>query len=232
MRKWISDISKALVGNILVVVLATAGVSISAWLQSLPWYVIALSGIGAFGLTFFSINQLAVFRERRSNGFATLDNERIEATLRKWLDNLRYKIQADPQDNRVFQFKAEDSDNRVMIVARPKEGLTEFILVGGSWTIPQDLQPKFDGMTDDERNGMLEELKIEMLRLKVSYSGFIHPLRQVGVQVRVPCDETCTQSLFLQQFETAKFAYILMTVVMEKALRQTGNEPDENSSQP
>ncbi len=232
MRKWISDISKALVGSILMVVLATASVSILAWFQSLPWYVIALSGIAAFGVTFFSINQLAVFRERRSMGFVTRDNKRIEATLRKWLDNLRYKIQTDPQPHMLFQFKAEDDAGRVMIVARPKGELNEFIIVGGSWKIPPDYHPKFDGMPDDIREGMLEELKIEMLRLKVSYGGLTHPLRQVGVEVRVPCDETCTQSLFLQQFETAKFANVLMTVVMEKALRQTGNRPDEISSQP
>lgn len=211
-------------------VIITAGVPILAWLQSLPWYVIALSAIGAFGLTLWAINQFAIFRERRSKGFAAQNNDKIEATLRRWLDKERFKIKSDPRENMHFQFKAEDDAGRAMTVARPKD-IEEFIFIGGSWKIPPDLHPKFDEMPDEIREEMLEELKVEMLRLKVNYIGLKHPLRRVGVEVRVPCDEAFTQSLFLQQLQTARYAYILMTVLMEKALRRAGHDIDKAPSQ-
>ena len=219
-RSWVSETSKGFVGGVLALVITTVGIPVLAWLQSLPWYSIALSAVGAFALTFWCLNQLATFRQRRGRGFATSDDEHIEATLRRWLDRQRYKLSSVHETSGRFQFNAEDNAGRKMVVLRPKNVGEEFIVVGNSWKIPPALVPRLDAMAEDIRDEMLDELKVEMLRLGVHYAGLAHPLRDIGVEVMVACDETCTQSRFLEHFDRAKNAYLLMTVLMRRALRR------------
>jgi hypothetical protein len=226
----LGDLSIEVIGGLMLIVI-TLGVA--RWAMVLSWAgpLIILMIVAFLGLGLLILNQLHIVGQRRSRGFASLSNDKIEATRRKWLDKERYSIRNEPQSNMLFQFKAEDNVGRNMIVARPKE-IHNFIIVGGMWNIPSAVQPMFNNMSDEIRQDMLGDLRIEMLRLKVSYVGLLHPLRQVGVEVRIPCDETCTQSLFLQQFSTARYAYMLLTEVMTRALRCAGHDPDKIPTEP
>ena len=183
-----------------------------------------MSAIASFGFAFWSLNQLTDYLRRRKRGFANQDDIKIEATLRSWLDKWRFKISRDAQPNMLFQFKAEDNLGCVMLVARPKD-VNSFILIGGIWNIPPELETQFNSMPDNMRMDMLENLQIEMLRLGVSYIGLDTPLKKVGIEIRVPCDENCTESVFLREFQKARYAYLLMTTIMRKSLRHAGYVP-------
>jgi len=79
---------------------------------------------------------------------------------------------------------------------------------------------------------MLAQLRIELLRMKVDHVGLKHPLRQVALQVRVPCDETCTEAVFIQYWVTTKFANIMMGEIMRGALRREGHDISKIPYQP
>lgn len=203
----------------------TSWAVIWAFLRSLgPWILVIAFTLVATGLLI--INQFHIVLMRHRRGFATMKNERIEATVRNWLDKQKYAIRNNPNQKMLFQFTATDMDGRNITVCRPFAE-DNFIFIGGSWNIPPDMEKWFDQMPKDAREEMIEQLRIELLRMKVDNIGLKHPLRQVAVQVRVPCDETCTEAVFLQYWVVAKFAYIMMVEVMRGALRREGHDTNK-----
>ena len=201
-----------------------------AFLASLgPWIIVIAFVLVAIGLLI--INQFHIVLMRHRRGFATMKNERIEVTVRKWLDKQGYAIRSSPDDRMLFQFVATDNERRNITVCRPVAE-DNFIFIGGGWNIPPDIEKWFDQMPEASREEMLEQLRIELLRMRVDNTGLKHPLRHVAVQVRVPCDETCTEAVFLQHWGAAKFAYIMMTEVMRGALRRAGYDINKIPNQP
>jgi hypothetical protein len=228
-KRKLDDLSTHVIGGLILIgilFIATYWAIVLSWAG--PSIILLAMGLLAIGL--FMVNQVDIIKTRRSKGFAHMKNEKIESILRKWLDKRGLKISSDPQPNMLFQFKAEDMLGRAITVARPRN-LDNFIIIGGSWIIFSQDQSLFDNMPDNIRSEMLENLQIELLRFKVNYDGLSHPLRKVGVEVFLPCDETCTESLFIQQFDTARFAYITMTTIMTRALRQANISRDNIPTQ-
>ncbi len=187
--------------------------------------------LGVLALTLFALNQLHIIRMRHKRGFATMKNEKIEATVRNWLDKQGYSIRSVPDPKMLFQFVTTDNAGRNITVCRPTAE-DNFIFVGGAWNIPPEIEKWFDQMPEASRENMLEQLRIELLRMRVDNIGLKHPLKQVAVQVRVPCDETCTEAVFLQHWVAAKFAYIMTVEVMRGALRREGYDIDKIPNQP
>jgi len=194
-----------------------------------PWIIVIAFACVALG--FFIINQTHIVIRRHRRGFASMKNERIEATLRNWLDKLGYSIRSAPNTNMLFQFIATDNAQRNITVCRPIAE-NNFIFMGEAWNIPPETEKWFDDMSEDSREEMLAQLRIELLRMKVDHVGLKHPLRQVALQVRVPCDETCTEAVFIQYWVTTKFANIMMGEIMRGALRREGHDISKIPYQP
>ncbi len=194
-----------------------------------PWIIVIAFACVAIGLLI--INQFHIVLMRHRRGFTSMKNERIDTTLRSWLDKLGYSIRSASDTKMLFQFVATDNQQTNITVCRPIAE-DNFIFIGGNWNIPPDIEKWFDEMPKDSREEMLSELRIELLRMKVDNSGLKHPLKQVAVQVRVPCDETCTEAVFIQYWVTAKFAYIMMGQIMARALRREGHDISKIPNQP
>ncbi len=228
-KKKLSDLSTEIIGGLILIGFVSWAV-IWTFLQSLgPWIIVITFALVALGLLI--INQFHIVLMRHRRGFATMKNERIEATVRHWLDKQRYAIRSSPDPKMLFQFVTTDMAGTNMTVCRPVAE-DNFIFVGGGWNIPPSLETLFDQMPEDSREEMLEHLRIELLRMKVDHTGLKHPLRHVAVQVRVPCDETCTEAVFLQQWVAAKFAYIMMVEIMRGTLRREGHDITKLPNQP
>ncbi len=178
------------------------GVGATIWAIVLDWGpVIILIATAFVVLGISAVNQLYILKQRSKRGLST-SNNKIKNRIRDWLDSEHYKIQSDTQHNEHFRFKAEDNIGRQVIIARPKGELEDFIIIGGNWQIPPEYHEKLHNMAEDIKQAMLEELKMELLRLKVDYQGVKLPLRQVGVESRIACDETTGRLQFLQLFST------------------------------
>lgn len=229
LKKKFDDLSTEIIGGLILVGFVSWAV-IWAFLQSLgPWIIVITFALVALGLLI--MNQFHIMLMRHRRGFATMNNERIEATVRRWLDKQGYAIRSSPDPKMLFQFTATDMAGSNIIVCRPVAE-DNFIFIGGNWNIPPDMEKWFDQMPEASREEMLEQLRMELLRMKVDNTGLEHPIRHVAVQVRVPCDETCTEAVFLQHWVSAKFAYIMMGQVMRGALRREGHDVNKIPHQP
>jgi len=229
LKKKFSDLSTEIIGGLILIGFVSWAM-IWAFLQSLGvWIIVIAFALVALGLLIMNQFHIVLMRHRR--GFATMKNERIEATVRNWLDKQGYSIRNAPDPRMLFQFVATDNEQRNITVCRPAAE-DNFIFIGGAWNIPPEIEKWFDKMPEDSREEMLEHLRIELLRMKVDNIGVGHPLRHVVVQVRVPCDETCTEAVFLQHWVVAKFAYIMMVEIMRGALRREGHDINKMPNQP
>jgi len=127
-KKKLSDLSTEIIGS-LILIGFTSWAIIWAFLESLgPWIIVIAFACVALG--FFIINQTHIVIRRHRRGFASMKNERIEATLRNWLDKLGYSIRSAPNTNMLFQFIATDNAQRNITVCRPIAE-NNFIFMGG-----------------------------------------------------------------------------------------------------
>lgn len=222
-KKKLSDLWMEILGGLILLGLGTGA---TIWAIVLDWGPVIILIASAFVvLGIFTVNQLYIVKQRSRRGLPT-NNNKIRSRIREWLDSEHYKVQSVTLQGEHFRFTAEDNIGRQVIVARPKGELEDFIIIGGSWKIPPEYHDRFDNMSEDIKQAMLEELKMELLRLKVDYQIGALPLRQVGVESRIACDETTSRLQFLQLFGTIKYANVLITVILEKGLRLAGYGPD------
>ena len=211
-RNWSFDIFKGFIGGALLLAIVTAGVPLLAWLQSLPWYVIMLSPIGAFGLTLFSLNQYRLWQKRRSTKI-----ERIETVVRDWLHRYQFSVRDDPQPNAVFQLVARDEQGRPVVVSQLRSEL--FLTLGARLLVTREDQQRLDPITRDENLTLLEDLKIEMARIGVEFIGIQHPLREIIIQEKIPCDDTLTELTFMQNVMFIRRIQVLIGEFLRRAMK-------------
>lgn len=211
-RNWSFDIFKGFIGGALLLAIVTAGAPLLAWLQSLPWYVIMLSPIGAFGLTLFSLNQYRLWQKRRS-----IKIEHIETAVRNWLYKGKFSIQDDPQPNAVFQFVARDEQGRPVVVCQLR--VESSLTLGARLLVSREDQQRLDPITGDENSTLLEDLKIEMVRIGVGFIGIQHPLREITIEEKIPCDDTLTELTFLQKVMFIRRIQVLIGELLRRAMK-------------
>ena len=132
LKKKFSDLSTEIIGGLILIGIVSWAM-IWAFLQALgPWIIVIAFALVALGLLIMNQFHIALMRHRR--GFATMKNERIEATVRNWLDKQRYAIRSSPDPQMLFQFVATDVVGLNMTVCRPIAE-DKFMFLGGNWNI-------------------------------------------------------------------------------------------------
>ena len=214
MGRWLSSVFRSMVGGALLLFLITVGVPFLAWLQSLAWYVIALSAIGAFGLTLFTINQLHLLRLRRKT-------KNIEDFVASLLIKLGVALRKDKNDKAKFQFTITHSNEHI-VIAQLLDNL-DLLTFGIKLNVIEGDRELLDKVTARQESTVIEDLKIEMARFGVMYQGIIHPLRSITIMTAVPSVGLSEASL-LGGIEFIRRARILLQSLIRKEVRISGME--------
>jgi hypothetical protein len=223
-KKKLADLWIEILGGLIMLTL-TSGATI--WAVALDWAgpLILFAIIGSIALVVFVVNQIHIINTNRRRGLAGKNNKKIESTLREWLYKEGYGIRNMPDKSMEFQFLADDTRGRKVLVGRSREH-PEFIIMGNVYKIDDNLKSILGNMESDIREDMIEDLRMELLKFKANYIGLKYPMEEIGVEIKVPCDDTCTQAIFLEKFSTAKYAYMLSVELIRKAVRHAGVNPD------
>ncbi len=174
-----------------------------AWIQSLPYYVIALATLFAFGAIFWGINQFHVFRERRRKGLSSRSDKEIEDVIRNWLDDPGYKFQRkdinDPlfHNDRLFHFEVEDEWGRVISIARPRAKPTRLDLASAVF-LSSEHKKMYEELNPDDKNNLVHNLRVEMARIGVLFKGIETSLNRVDIGDSVSLDDNLTE-FYLKQ---------------------------------
>lgn len=175
-------------------------IGVLAWLQQMPWYLIALSVIAAVGLVFFGINQFETWKERHKKGFSTQSNENIESILRKWLDKRQYSSQHKTIENNLFYFVVTDKQNRPINIMRPEDNPAVIRLL-----LALD-EKELEAIPVKQQNVLRFRTGVEMARFGLLF----HAEKPMYVYLDLPCDDLLTEHIFLNAVDKIRQSLVLM----------------------
>lgn len=225
--KWISVILSSpytWVGvSTVITVIWTA---LKGWLESpyapllVPIFVLVI------GLTFFSVNQITIWKRWHRKGFASQTNEQIEDTLRKWLDKKQYSLTHKPNDNDLFCFVAMDKQGRPINIMRPKKEPQSIRLL---LVVSED---QIKEMSNPQQNIIRHAIGVEMARLGVLWSP-----SPMCVYLDLPCDDSLTESVLISTLNKIRQSSVLVSaignyLIVEFNESSKKQDSDKEDSQP
>lgn len=144
----------------------------------------------------------------------------IEATIRSWLDGAQYSVRRDPQGNALFQILAEietpDKKRLPLSIGCLRES-KQRVSIGIRIALSDDEQSALAKLDTSERDGLIYDLRLELLRLGVDYLGVATPLSEIAVQNHLDLN-TLTELDFLKGCFLVRRAHQLIGNSIRSAL--------------
>lgn len=187
-----------------------------AWLQNIPWYIIALSIIIAFGVILWIKNQFDVFRERRKKGLANRSDQEIRETIRDWLDVPYLSVEPKDYPDKFFQFDVTGMHGIPVTVERLRTDPYLFNL-GVKVTWEEKNKVKLKNLREPMRSNLINKLKIEMLRLGIQFVMSGQPFDEILLLEQIPLDNSLTRFYFLQ-----RIFFVVRAASLVKELTELG----------
>jgi len=205
-------------------------VAVLAFLQHAPWYLIALSAFAAFGLTFWGINQYAVFRERHKKVLTQLSDKEIEDTIRNWLDITSFSFQRkEAIQGLYFAFEVKHGGLSVHIERQYKE--PDVIILAGEL----HMNPKETPITLADWEKLGGQISVDMARLGIQWKfvGEDNKWEKVRLLDAVLLDDSSTGFYFRQKIMFVVRSQILVFELFKECLRQVSQRsiPDKEDFQ-
>ena len=178
---WFHGLGSSITGSIIatvVVAAVVAGWSTLKW----PWQVAA----GVFALAFLfvlaTINQITTLVERvqiaRRNSASPGE---IKAQIRDWLFQMRYSVQDAPEAHFNFVLFCRNAQNIPFHIFQ-NEAFPSTVSIDTWINIIEDEHQRFLNRTPE----LLSNIRMEMARLGVGYSGIAPPVTKLTARIDLP----------------------------------------------
>ena len=105
-----------------------------------------------------------------------------------------------------FRLIVEVDSGTKLLVGRVKSGLTEYLLIRA------DLQPQgedlrvLEALDEDSRTRLILEVRLELARRNIGYSGLQFPPEDFNIFKRLPINESLTEHEFLKAIDEMEAA--------------------------
>ncbi len=188
--------------------------AVTAWayVSQIPGPYVATIFVVLLAAILSLINGLRLLVQRhRSSRTIQLDVER-------WLRRYGYSVADSPQPTATFGLRAIDGQNRKVVIMQLAN--EAFVTIQSVVEFTQEEQQRLDPITGSEDSTLLFDLKIELFRLGVEFSGLEHPLRRIIIQKKLPSDETFTELTFVQQVWLMRLSLEHLADIMRRAVRE------------
>ena len=190
-------------------------VAILAFLQSTPWYLIALAIIAAPGFVLWSLSQSRIFWRRHRQTI-----ERSSGIIRDWLDKTGLDVANSPIDTAYYRYNVKQG-LRVVSVYRHKVD-SDVVTFGINLQIHEREYQFVDALTGAEDSTLIETLRIEFARLGVEFMGLNHPLRTVSINHRITFDENLSSITFCEHLLFMLRAQVLLSELINREAKARG----------
>jgi hypothetical protein len=224
-RTWSESVGQSFLSTVLVALIP--GVTV-AWLEHIKsvWAAPALYGLGAMVLA--SVILLAI------RATVTLPPKRlvpttknIEHCVRFWLDNYRVGVRNDPTSDAHFRLRLTLDSGSYLTVIRSTNDYPDYIQIFSFLGMHGDDKKLLEQFTDAERTQIFLDLKLELARAKLGYSGLLDPPENFHLFRRVPIHHTLTEYAFMSTVHEVEAAMNLVGIVFLKARARHLSEQKE-----
>lgn len=189
-----------------------------AWLAHLPLYQLLLLILFTIALVFLCINQIRIFQERRRHGIAELSDREVDETIRGWLDDPVFQFQRKMSPECLFQFVVSDEQGRRPVtVSRTKLKPSQLALTT-SITLGDAHRPKYETLSNIEKEKIIHNLRIEMARYGIGYRGINQGLERVVLTDVVLLDNALTEFYLRQRIFYVSGAFVLYEEIIGQQL--------------
>ena len=175
-----------------------------------PWTEPVLYGLAAFAAVSVGILCLRQMG-RLSKARTTFQN--VEAQVRTWLNNFRVAVQNDPSPEAYFRVIATMASGAKIIVGRPKGEFSDYIIFRSEITPTPQEQATIANLPDEEVERLLSEIRLELARATVGYSGLARPITTVVLFKRVPIGEALTEDLFISKLDEMEAVLNVIAII-------------------
>jgi hypothetical protein len=223
---------------VLLVVLATAGTVVWAWLadwfssDQAPLTIPLVLGAFAFSIAIAD----RVSRYRSQTLFRPLSSEALRLTIQQWLKEYGFTILELPPNDELekskydWDFFATIESITLYVAFDPTESM---IMTSTYYIVLENWEADFDRMTSDIEIGLLNEIIIELAHFEVGYDGVRHPLRQITINDQILYDETFSKLGFVEKAKHVLFARSAADAIISRAgMRVLGKETPASPSTP
>lgn len=142
----------------------------------------------------------------------------IETCVRMWLDNFRYAVQNAPIPITHFRFIVTVDSGTKMIVVRLREEFTDYLVIRSELDPSNEELKRIEEMTEDERTLIIMEIRLELARRNIGYSGLSLPIEDFGIFKRIPVRDSLTEHEFIAALDEVEAAVHIVGIVFSIAL--------------
>ncbi|MGD9117297.1 MAG: DUF2299 family protein [Dehalococcoidia bacterium] len=147
-----------------------------------------------------------------------MSSAQIREKIRTWLMEDGWSLRQDMPKQGLWAFIAEDQFGRKIVVGQ-RENKEDEIVIQGAVNIDDDTTDRIGRLTEDERNALLWELRFELVRTNLEFSGISLPLKRVEVLERVFLD-ALTKDRFLQRTSEVRKGVLIVIWVLSRKFAQ------------
>lgn len=199
-------------------VIVGGAVILLGWLEHLPRYQLLLLILFTIALVFLGINQIRIFQERRKRGIAEVSDKDVDKTIRGWLDDPVFTFQRKMNPECLFQFVvSEEQGRRPVTVSRTKSKPSQ-LLISTSITLGVEHRKKYETLSNNEKDKIIHNLRIEMARYGIGFSGISRGLEKVVLSDVVLLDNALTEFYLRQRIFYVSGAFVLYEEIMSQQL--------------
>ena len=153
----------------------------------------------------------------------TLNN--IEHCVRIWLDNHKVTVKNDPYPDHYFRYRITLDSGCYLTILRSKSEFQDYVQIWCDLGIrsDEDKHAYSTHFTDRDKMQMLMDVKTELARAKVGYSGLVDPPEDFKLFQRVPIYPALTEFTFINMIGNIEAARNLVFLMMAKPLMKSGS---------
>ena len=144
-----------------------------------------------------------------------ISHNAIKEKIRTWLMEDGWSLRIEPSKDAIWAFVAEDGGKRKIVVGQTV-GREDNVIIQAAVDVDDEIRNKLAQLPEDERNNFLWDLRFELIRTNLEFSGIQIPLKRIEVIERLFLD-ALTKDAFLQKAsEVRKGVLIVLWMVARK----------------
>jgi len=147
-----------------------------------------------------------------------MSSNQIKDKVRTWLMEDGWSLRQETPPISLWAFVATDQSGRIIVVGQRKNKEDE-VVIQGAVNIGDDTTDRIMRLTEDDRNNLLWDLRFELVKSNLEFSGIALPLKRVEVLERIFLDGL-TKDCFLQRTSEVRKGLLIVMWLFARKLGQ------------
>ena len=196
-----------------------------------PFLMPFLLGIAAFCAVVVA-GAAVVFLSRLPERRKIPGKKNIESCVRMWLDNHSIAVKNDPSPESYFRFRITLDDGKLLTVLRMRDQSEDYVQILADLGVRGDDKKLLEEFSEDEIGQILWDVKVELARAQMGYTGLANPPENFVIFRRVPIHHNLTEFFFVGTINSVEAAMNLVGLMYLKTRSEAERRKRAHGSQP